>query len=38
MQVPVVKGREVVNALGDEVGDVEAGVNEKRITQDEEAP
>ncbi len=35
VQVPIVQGRQVINVLGDEVGDVEVGVNEERITQDD---
>ncbi len=35
MQVAVVQGRKPVDILGDEIGDVEARVNEKRITQDD---
>ncbi len=35
MQVAVVQGRKPVDTLGDEIGDVEARVNEERITQDD---
>ncbi len=35
MQVAVVQGRKPVDILGDEIGDVEARVNEERITQDD---
>ncbi len=35
MQVAVVQGRKPVDILGDEIGDVEARVNEERVTQDD---
>ncbi len=35
MQVAVVQGRKPVDILSDEIGDVEARVNEERITQDD---
>ncbi len=35
VQVTVVQGRKSVDILGDEIGDVEARVNEERIAQDD---